>query len=129
MIEPDRVYEKSLNNVIRSIEEDSKDLTKILSEAAYDFKAIPVKDNGTKVLTLPAKTISIDAGESIEVETSMPWKDPAGRPSPGPTPDRRLRLRGAPHGPPPRPRIRANAHLTQTTKRTKFLPTLLESMS
>ncbi len=35
-----------------------------------------VNDNGKTVLTLPAKTIDLAPGQSVEVETASAWKDP-----------------------------------------------------
>jgi hypothetical protein len=35
-----------------------------------------VNDNGKTVLTLPAKTIDLETGQSTEVESIAPWKDP-----------------------------------------------------
>jgi predicted CoA-substrate-specific enzyme activase len=42
------VYQKHLQKVIDCIENNSKDLTKVLAEAAHDFKAIPIEGFGSK---------------------------------------------------------------------------------
>jgi len=44
----DTIYNNYLQKIINSIEESGKDLTKILAEAAYQFKAIPVENIGSK---------------------------------------------------------------------------------
>lgn len=42
------VYEKHLQKCIRSVENNCKGLSKVLQEAAHDFRSVPVKDLGSK---------------------------------------------------------------------------------
>ncbi len=44
----DIIYQKYLQKIIKSVEQNCKDLTKVLTEAAHDFKSIPIKGFGTK---------------------------------------------------------------------------------
>lgn len=46
--ETDIVYQRNLQNIIKSIENNCKNLNKILADAAHEFKAIPVENLGTK---------------------------------------------------------------------------------
>ena len=46
--ETNRVYERNLQEIIHSVENNCKNLIKTLTNAAKEFKAIPVKDQGSK---------------------------------------------------------------------------------
>ena len=46
--ETDIVYQKNLQNIIKSVENNCRNLTGVLTDAAHEFKAIPVNNPGTK---------------------------------------------------------------------------------
>ena len=99
--ETDRVYQSCLQNVITSVENGSKDLTEVMTEAAGAFKGIPTRNDGRKPViaiigeifmrdnkycsgdlvgrleALGAETVMAPAREWITYSTYRYWRDSA----------------------------------------------------